>query len=68
MEVNGEFTKSLAKTWISIATTLYQLGRMKESLDYFDKAEKLIILFGNSKVAKDIQQKKEELIYNLNQI
>lgn len=62
--MNGEYTKSLAKTSISIATTYYQLGKMSESLEYFEKAEKLFIMFGNNKVAKEIQQKKEQLIYN----
>lgn len=37
---------------------------MSESLEYFEKAEKLFIMFGNNKVAKEIQQKKEQLIYN----
>jgi len=66
VEVNGEYTKSLAKTCISIATTYYQLGKMNESIEYFEKAEKLFILFGNAKVAKEIQQKKEDLIFNKN--
>jgi len=39
---------------------------MNESIEYFEKAEKLFIMFGNSKVAKEVQQKKEELIFNRN--
>lgn len=66
MEFNGDYTKSLAKTCISIATTYYQLGKSEESLEYFEKAEKLFVLFGNTKVAKEIQQKKEQLLINNN--
>ena len=66
VEFNGDYTKSLAKTSISIATTYYQLGKADESLDYFEKAEKLFVLFGNTKVAKEIQQKKEQLLFNNN--
>lgn len=39
---------------------------MNESIEYFEKAEKLFIMFGNNKVAKEIQQKKEDLLYNRN--
>jgi hypothetical protein len=61
IEVNGECSKSLAKTCILIANTYYQTDNIKESILYYDKAEKLFIMFGNNKLAKEIQQKKEEL-------
>lgn len=64
IDFNGEYNKSLAKTFISIATTYLQLEKIKESLDYFDKAEKIFLLYGNTKVAKEIKEKKEQLIYN----
>jgi hypothetical protein len=64
IEFNGEFNKSLAKTCISIATTYYQLDKKNESLEYFEKAEKIFLVYGNMKVAKEIQQKKEQLIFN----
>jgi hypothetical protein len=64
IENNGEFNKSLAKTCISIATTYFQLERKRESLDYFEKAEKIFLMYGNNKVAKEIQQRKEQLLTN----
>lgn len=66
LEFHGDYSKSLAKTCISIATTYYQLGKVDDSLEYFEKAEKLFVLFGNSKVAKEIQLKKEQLLFNNN--
>jgi hypothetical protein len=54
----------LAKTCISIATTYFQLGKNAESIQYFEKAEKIFLIFGNNKVAKEIQQKKEQLLFN----
>ena len=39
---------------------------MNESVIYFEKAEKLFVMFGNNKVAKEIQQKKEQLINSKN--
>jgi hypothetical protein len=64
LESNGEHSKSLAKTYISIATTYYQLSRQSESLEYFEKAERIFLIFGNTKTAKEIQKKKEQLLYN----
>ncbi len=64
IENNGEFNKSLAKTCISIATTYFQLEMKRESLDYFEKAEKIFLMYGNNKVAKEIQQRKEQLLTN----
>jgi hypothetical protein len=61
---HGEYSKSLAKTYISIATTYFQLGSQTESLEYFEKAEKIFLIFGNTKTAKEIQTKKEQLLYN----
>jgi hypothetical protein len=66
VEFSGDYTKSLAKTCISIATTYYQLGKSEESFEYFEKAEKLFVIFGNVKVAKEIQNKKEQLLLNNN--
>ncbi len=62
IEFNGEFNKSLAKTCISIATTYYQLDKKSESLEYFEKAEKIFLVYGNTKVAKEIQQRKDQLL------
>lgn len=64
IDVNGECNKSLAKTYISIATTYFQLGKTSESMEYFEKAEKIFYIFGDVKVAKEIQQKKEQLLLN----
>jgi hypothetical protein len=63
-EVNGEFSKNLAKTYISIATTYFQMGKLNESLEYFEKSERIYLIHGNTKTAKEIQKKKEQLIYN----
>ncbi len=63
IDQNGEFNKSLAKTCISIATTYLQFDKQSESLEYFEKAEKIFMVYGNVKVAKEIQQKKEQLLY-----
>lgn len=64
IEVNGEFNKSLAKTCISIATTYYSLSKKEEALEYFEKAEKIFLIHGNTKYAKEIQEKKDQLLYN----
>ena len=47
-----------------IATAYYQLEKANESLEYFEKAERIFTVFGNLKVAKDIQKKKEQLLFN----
>jgi hypothetical protein len=62
--VNGEYSKNLAKTYITIATTFYQVQKNTESLEYFEKAERIYLLHGNTKTAKEIQKKKEQLLYN----
>ena len=62
IETHGEYNKGLAKACISIATAYYQLGKKSECLEYFEKAEKIFIVFGNNKIAKDIQKKKEQLL------
>jgi hypothetical protein len=59
----NDYSKSLAKTQILIATTYYQLELKKESLDYFEKAERLFYLLGHQKNAKEIQKKKEQLLF-----
>lgn len=64
VETHGDYSKGLAKTCISIATAYYQLSKKSESLEYFEKAEKIFIVFGNNKIAKDIQKKKEQLLSN----
>jgi hypothetical protein len=64
IDFDGEFNKSLAKTCISIATIYLQLDKKNESLQYFEKAEKIFLIYGNTKVAKEIQQNKEQYIFN----
>jgi hypothetical protein len=64
IDFSGEFNKSLAKTCISIATAYYQLDQKNECLEYFEKAEKIFLVYGNTKVAKEIQMRKEQLLYN----
>jgi hypothetical protein len=38
------------------------LNKPNESLEYFEKAEKIFLVYGNTKVAKEVQQKKEQLL------
>jgi len=38
------------------------LDKKEESLEYFEKAEKIFLVYGNSNVAKEIQQRKEQLL------
>ena len=64
VEFNGEFSKGLAKTCISIATAYYQLEKASESMEYFEKAERIFTVFGNTKVAQDIRKKKEQLLFS----
>jgi hypothetical protein len=63
-EEHGEYNKSLAKTCISIASAYYQLNNYQESVNYFEKAERIFKILGNSKIVKEIQQKKEQLLPN----
>jgi hypothetical protein len=56
-----QLSKSLAKSYISVATTYFQLGNKKDSILYFEKAEKLFTQLGNPRTAKDIQKKKDDL-------
>jgi len=62
IEANGEYSKGLGKNCVAIALAYQQLGKKSESLEYFEKAEKIFIVFGNQKIAKDIQKKKEEVL------
>jgi len=64
IDLEGEINKGLAKTCISIATAYYQIDKKSEAIEYFEKAEKIFTLFGNTKIAQDIKKKKESLLKN----
>jgi len=37
------------------------LNKRKESFEYFERAERIFVVCGNSKAAKEVQMKKQEL-------
>jgi len=65
IDAHGEYSKGLGKNCIAIAYAYNQIGKKSESLEYFEKAEKIFLVFGQHKTAKDIQKKKEELLSNV---
>jgi len=66
IEYHGEFHKNIAKNSVSIAFAYLEINKTKEALEYFEKAERIFALCGNSKAAKEVLIKKQELFYSKN--
>ncbi len=63
MEINGEYFKGLTKTYITLGIICDKLSKKTEAIEHFEKAEKIFNVHGNIQAAKEIQEKKEELLF-----
>ena len=62
VEVHGDYYKGLSKIYITLGIISEKLGKTNDALQYYDKAEKIFTVNGNPQAAKEIQERKEEIL------
>lgn len=65
VSINGDFFKGLTKTYITLGIICEKMGKKTEAINHFEKAEKIFLFYGNNHAAKEIQEKKNEILNNV---